>query len=488
MRPTHGALVTGLAQGYRIALSFASGILLARLLSPEDFGLIALITPVIALVGLVQDLGLNQATIQRDKVTDAQTSVLFWITVAVSATLGATMALCGPLLAGFFEEPRLVPLAAAFGGLVVVWSIQSQPMALLARRMHFGSMAIIDVAGATAGALVGIFIAYTFRTYWALFASMLTTGLIAAIGAFAASRFRPGRPRLAEGVSTMLRFGTSVSLFNLFNYLDRNADNLLIGRFYGVAELGLYDRAYKLLLFPLQQVRNPLSRIVVPYLSRNQNDGPRYRLGYVGCLTALLTMTQPPVLMAVIFAPEVFLVLLGPQWLEAAPIFFWLGIVGLQQVMTSSLGWLFLSQGRGRAYLVLGVVGSVIAVSAFLIGLADGALGVARAYAIADTAIKAPIACYIALRAGPVRLGTFIRAVLPHMVALAVTATVLVLLRERIEDVTFLVLAALGVASCAMYGAVLFLWGDKRALLVMLIQNLFARPRADTAEAEGAYS
>lgn len=472
MTLVRGVAITGLSQGWRVAISLLSGILMTRLLRPEDFGLIALITPAVALIGLVQDLGLNQSTIQRERVTNEQVSGLFYLTLAISTTLGVCLALSGPALAAFFEEPRLVDLAIAFGGLVVVWSSQSQPMALLARNMRFGAMAMVDVVSVTAGFVVGVTVAYVFRSHWAIFAAMLTTGALGAGGAFLASGFRPGRVDFAGDFKALVGFGSSVSAFNVFNFLSRNADNLLIGRVHGVVELGLYDRAYKLLLFPLQQICNPLNRVMVPFLSRSRNDPQRYRDGYITCITVLMVLTQPGVLVATVFAQDVFLVLLGERWVPASSIFFWLGIAGLQQVFIGTLSWIFLSQGRGRDFLVLGALQCVLTLTAFVVGLSDGALGVARAYAIADTAIKAPLACVLALRVGPVSVPRFLLAVVPHAVALALALLALLFVASAVETASFGSLAGLTVLSYLVYGAALLPWPRKRALALDVVRRV----------------
>ncbi|HAW57116.1 MAG TPA: hypothetical protein DCX29_20260, partial [Hyphomonas sp.] len=145
----------------------------------------------------------------------------------------------------------------------------------------------------------------------------------------------------AEGMREMIGFGSSIAGFDLLNFASRNADNILIARFHDAVELGLYDRAYKLLLFPLQKITYPLSRVMVPFLSRNVNQPERYKRAYFVAVTIILVAAQPGVLVGILFADEIFLVLLGKEWVPAAPVFMWLGIAGLVQVMTSTMGWLF---------------------------------------------------------------------------------------------------------------------------------------------------
>lgn len=466
-----GVAYTGAAQAVRLALGFASGILLARLLAPEDFGLVAMLSPAVAFVGLVQDLGLSQATIQRERITRREVDTLFWVTLGLSLVLATILAASGPALAAFFREPRVTPLAVGFAGLVVVWSLAAQPVALLSREMRFKALAAIDVAAAALGLVVAAAVAFVFRTHWALLAGMLASALISVGGTWSALRFRPGRPAFGPGMGEILGFGGSVSGFNILNFFARNADNVLIGRAWGAFELGLYERAYKLLLLPLQQVTNPLGRVMIPFLSRRRDDPTAYRAGYRDAVTLLMIVTQPGILVGIVFAPDVFRVLLGERWVAAAPIFAWLGIAGLHQVMTSTLGWLFVSQGRGRDYLVLGATGATITVGAFVVGLPYGATGVAMAYALSDLALKLPLAWFLVGRSGPVSLDDLLRLAAPHLVALAVTGAALMGAAQLVDRAGFPTLAGVTVCAYGLSVATLLAFGEKRRLLAKHAQR-----------------
>lgn len=270
-----GAALTGSAQAYKMLLSFGSSILLVRLLTPADFGLVAMVSTVLAFVSLIQDLGLNQATIQRQQISRAQISALFWVTTGVSFALAAFVALCAPAVAWFFGDSRLIGLTAAFASLVFLGGSQAQHFALLNCELRFKALAGIDVLGVTAGAVVGVAVAWRTSSYWALFAAGLASTLVSLVCVWTLCGFRPGRPSFEGDFKEIVHFGSSISGFNIVNYFARNADNVLIGRFYGSAQLGFYDRAYRLLLFPLQQLRDPLGRIMLPALARLQSDPER---------------------------------------------------------------------------------------------------------------------------------------------------------------------------------------------------------------------
>lgn len=426
MRAAKGAFVTGVAQAYKIVLTFVSGILLARLLTPTDFGLLAMVSSSLAFVGLIQDLGLNQATIQRERISHAQMSALFWLSVGFSGLLTLAVAAFAPVLVWFFRDERVGGLTVAFSFLVVLGGLQSQQRALMHRELRFKALAIIDILTVTASATAGLTVAWLTSSYWALFVASAASSIASVVSVWVLSGWQPGRATFEGQFREIVRFGSSVSGFNVVNYFARNADNLLIGRFYGSEQLGLYDRAYRLLLFPLTQIQGPLGRVMLPMLSRLQSDRERYRKAYFECITLLLTAVQPGLVFATVYSEDLFVMLLGPHWLPAAGIFRWLGICALLQVMTSTSGWLFLSQGRGGDYFKTGLYSSIATVLSFLVGLPWGAIGVAVSYAACNYVILLPVIWIKAGQRGPVTIRDLISLAFPHFVATSAAACVLI--------------------------------------------------------------
>jgi PST family polysaccharide transporter len=191
---TKGAALIGMAQAYRIGLNIISTVLLARLLTPDDFGLIAMVSTILAFVSLVQDLGLNQVTIQRQQISHAQISALFWVTAGFSFVLAVMLALCAPAVAWLFGDSRLVVLTIAFSFLVFLGGSQSQQLALLNRELRFKAIAAIDVLGVTASAVIGVSVAWLSSSYWALFAASLAATLVSFTCVWISCSFKPAKP------------------------------------------------------------------------------------------------------------------------------------------------------------------------------------------------------------------------------------------------------------------------------------------------------
>lgn len=410
-----GALVTGGAQGVKLVCQLASVVVLSRLLSPEDFGIVAMAAPVLGFVGLFQDLGLTQATVQKKGITHGEVNALLWINMGACLLLALLLLLISPLAGRFYADPRVGTLVAAMSVQILIYGAGGQHFAILNRRMEFGRIAIIESVGAIASLGTAILWALVHPSYWALYASGVVGAVVATVGAWSASRWRPGLPRLVEGTRHLVRFGAGLTGANFANFFARNLDNVLIGRYWGNAQLGLYDRAYKLLLFPLQQITNPLSKVMIPALSRMNDQPDRYRHAYLRVAPILLFVCLPGVAFAVAMADVLVPVALGQQWSGSAPIFQALGFAGLLQPLNNPSGWLFISQGRSMDAMRWGIVTAVTSIVAFVIGLPYGAFGVALAYAISEY-LRTPFLWLYVGRRGPVGAADMARASAPFVI------------------------------------------------------------------------
>lgn len=403
-------------QAIKLFVHVSSIIVLSRLLGPADFGVFAMISPVLALFAIVRDGGLTSAILQRKSISDAELTTLFWISIGWGIGLAGLLALAAPLIAQFYGEPRLVNLVYASSAIVIAGSLSLQHMTLLNRALRFRTLAAIDAGSLAFGYMIAAIIALLTPSYWALWAANATTaGVICAAG-WIACRWRPGGPRFTPGVGDMLRTGGSVTISGLFDFLIRSVDTALIGHFRGSFELGLYNRAYRIVLLPLIFVSAPLDRLVLPSLVRMCDRPERYRKVYRLALQAPLLAILPAMVTIAAMPEPVCRLLLGPGWTEAAPLLAWLSVAGALQLVTSSLGSLLISQGRASELTALNAASLVLACAAFSIGIPFGALGVAAAYATSEI-IRAPAAICWATRKGPLRARDVLVTVLPFLLS-----------------------------------------------------------------------
>lgn len=424
-----GAFTIG-SQASQFILTLLATMVMARLLTPRDYGLIGMVTVVTGFLTIFKDIGLSRATIQRAVLTHDEASSLFWVNGLVGVLItGITMAIA-PVIARFYGEPRLTHITMVLGAGFLVSGFSVQHQALLRRRMRFGLLATSDVASTIVAITVGIGMALAGASYWAIVGNQLAFTLTGATLAWVFCRWRPSRPKRSTRIREMLAFGGNITGFTVLNYFSRNTDDLLIGRFWGSQQLGLYAKAYQLLLFPLNQINLPIGGVATPTLSRLVDEPERYRDAFRRTLEKIVMVTMPLVAFLMVTADWVMAVVLGPQWLGAARIFMWLAIAGFVQPIGYTTGWLFTSQNRTAELLRWGVIGSSLAVASIAAGVHWGAEGVARSYALVSACVSTPLSLWYVGRRGPVRTRDFYTTSLP-IAAAAILAGVAVLAYHR---------------------------------------------------------
>jgi PST family polysaccharide transporter len=361
-----------------------------------------MVTTIIGFFRIFNEAGLSTATVQREGITHAQVSNLFWTNIALGGTISLFLAIGAPVVAWFYREPRLVGITLALSITFLFTTSTVQHMALLRRQMRFKMIALIQVSSVAAGILTGIDMAFFKCGYWSLVGMQITTPMIAFLVTWTVSRWRPQLPTRRSGTGSLLRFGANLTASSFLWSLARGSDGLLIGRVYGSASIGLYSRAAALVARPVEQFVSPLESVFVPMLSRLQTQPERYRRVLLQAyeVIAVASFLFGGLLLAL--ARPLTLVVLGPKWEKAASIFAGFTLVAAYYPIGSVSTWLLTSQGRGRDFLRLSVISSSVTVLSFLAGLPFGPAGVAISYSSSCLLILLPAVHYIAGRQGPV--------------------------------------------------------------------------------------
>lgn len=453
-------------QGVTVLVSFASMLVLSRLLSPDDFGVFAAAAPIIGFAQQLQALGMNLAIVQAREVSKAQLNTLFCISFTLSLALAAIVALTGPMVARLMDEPRLEAVLAVGAIAVVLSSLSSQPQALLARGLRFRTMALRDMASALLGTLAAIALAAAWGDHWSLMASVLVTPLVAFAIAAIATRWRPGLPSREAQVRPMLGFGIRIWLSNQFAFAARQADNLIIGHAESSHALGLYNRAYSLLLFPITRIVPAFGSVAVPGLARLVDDADGSRRLYWRTVGLLLLACHPP-LLAVLFFPDAMIrLLIGPQWLESTSLFTWFAVGACAEIFAATLAWLMTSRGRGNAMVRASGVCSAVALVAFFTGIRWGIEGVAAAYVIGQMLIGFPHMAWLATREGPVSPRGLATGLLPHGLGLLAAGLALAGWAQVAPDNLLLRVASAVVIAYTAYAAAFALVPEARRLML----------------------
>jgi len=406
----HGGAVTLTSQGLMFFIQLGSTMVLARILKPQDYGMMAMVVAVTGLAGVLSNLGLSTATIQRADINHAQVSTLFWINTGVGALVTLAVAVLSPVVAWFYQTPELVWMTLALSSNFFINGLAVQHSALLNRQMRFYSLAKIQVFSTLMGIGTAIVAAKYGLGYWALVLNSLVTSATSVFGTWVASGWVPGRPCFSADVKSMVKFGADIVGFNVINYFARNLDNVLIGRYSGSAALGLYSKAYQLLMMPITNLRDPMTKVAMPALSRLQHEPEQYRNYYMKYISILAFVSMPLVVFMFVCSDQLIRLLLGPQWLGASDLFKILAIAAFIQPVSTTWGLVLLSTGKSKRYLRWGLVNSVIVVTAFMVGIPWGAKGVAVTYSISTYALLYPTLLY-AFMGTPIKISDFIFAV-----------------------------------------------------------------------------
>ncbi|HEX4340813.1 MAG TPA: lipopolysaccharide biosynthesis protein [Polyangiaceae bacterium] len=445
-----GSLLAISGQGAKLCLQLGTTAVLARVLSPADFGLASLIGPIVSFFAVFRDVGLTSATIYSDDITDAEVSSLFWINVGAGVVLAAVVLALSPLAALFYADPRLVPILAVMALTFVLNGAAAQYQALFQRHFEFRRLTVIDITANTAGAAVAITAGLLGLGYWSLVLLPVVTQATSVVCTVTLSKWQPSRPRWERRTGMMTRFGSSIAGFNILNYFARNLDNLLIGKVWGMEALGFYGRAYQLMMAPLSQIIYPLNQVVVPVLTRVKDDPEVYRRTYKTTMRMILLVCAPLVTLLLVGRVWVIDILLGPRWQQATPIFLALGFAALVQPMNNSTGWLMLSQGRSREVFYWGVIGSAITVVSILVGLHWGALAVAVSYSLVQIVLITPLLWWFCCRRGPVSVSDLVSIATPILIPCVIAGTLF-------ESFRVFALPRLGIELPAIVGLLLAL-------------------------------
>ena len=379
-RTVSGLSWNGAGQAVRQAFQLIVSIVLARLLTPEDFGLMGMIVVFTGFANLFCDLGLGAALIQKPDLKQAHLSSAFWLNVSAGIVLTAVVAGLSPLIAFFYGKPILRGLTIAISLNFAVGSFKVVHNAVLQKNMSFRRLAQIEIVAvcfaggvAVCGALMGLGV-------WSLVVQSLAV-TVASVGmTWWVSPWRPGMSFNLRAIRELLGFSSNLLGSNIVNYWLRNLDNVLIGKFIGSAPLGIYCRAYSLMLLPVSQTSRVVSRVMFPALSSIRHDVVRVKRVYLRSVRSIALVTFPMMMGLIVVAEPFVLFIYGEKWRDVVPVLKIFCLTGMGQSVGMTLGWIFTSQGRTDLMFKWVILAGLVTGSAFVIGLRWGIMGVAVAY------------------------------------------------------------------------------------------------------------
>jgi len=462
-------------QAARVGVQVLGLIFLSRILSPGDFGLVAMATVVANFANLVRDLGTASAVIQRETLDEPTKNTAYWFSLGTGTLLGVGIAALAPVLSAAFKAPQLTGIFLVLSLTFPIASAASVHQALLERDSRFKLVARIESVSGIAGLVIAIVLAHAGAGAYSLVAQTVAAAAISSVQLWLASKWRPRRQWSGEALKSIWKFSGNLAAFNFVNYFSRNADSMIIGRFLGAGALGAYSLAYRLMLFPLQNLTIVASRALFPVMSRQQAAIGDMANLYLRTLLIIATVTAP--MMAGLFAlRDIFVpVVLGSQWLATIDIVAWLAPVGFIQSLVSTVGTVFMARGRTDILFRLGVFSAVLQIASFFIGIQWGVVGVATCYFIANV-INALPCLGMALRLVDRRLVDLWLSIWLPVATAALMAAILSLLKrealiQALPDMLQLIL--LIVAGVIIYGALIatFARASSKELLLLVMKR-----------------
>lgn len=381
---------TAFASSGRQALQFVIAIILARLLSPYEFGLVGMIFVFTSFAALFSELGFTAALVQRKSITEAHRSSVFWANMGAGLALTLLMAAAAPLIARFYDEPALVPITTLIAFNFVLGALNDVQAAILQREMNFRVIAIAEVGGTLVGGVVAIGMALAGLGVWSLVANLLVYTAVEVLLLWRGTDWRPRLLFVPAAIRELLGFSLNLFGFNVFNYWVRNLDNLLIGRFVGPDSLGLYSRAYTTMLVPVRQITRVMGRVLVPALARIQDDHERSKRLLLRSHRGIALLSMPLMCGLLVVADSFVLTLFGPHWAEMVPVLQILCVVAITQPLGATMGWVYQSQGRTDIQFRWALLTGAVMLTGFFIGVQWGIIGVALAYLVSSYLLMAP--------------------------------------------------------------------------------------------------
>lgn len=386
-----GVLWSGGGKLANQALQFAVMIVMARLLTPRDFGLMAMILTFTGCVTLFTEMGLSSALIQRKDLEPRHCSSIFWVSLMLGSCIAVAAFLSAGWIAAFYNAPALAPLLKLISINFVIGGVSLVPYSILVRNMQFRKLSMINTAGVGVAGATAILLAYNGFGAWSLVWQAILASLLPAAALWIASGWTVKFLLEWRAVRELLGFGGNLAAFNFVNYWIRNLDNVLIGKYMGSAPLGLYSRAYGTMQLPLTTVSAPIGSVLFPALCAVQDNQRTTQAMYLRFTGTVALVTFPMMLGLVAIADSFVVGLFGPQWAPMIPVLRIFCLVGLAQSIGTTVGWVFMSQGRTDLFLKTGLLTSIPLLASIALGVWIGSIqAVAICYAVATLAVEYP--------------------------------------------------------------------------------------------------
>ena len=388
-----GAMFTMGAQLARILLQLLSVVILARLLSPHDYGLLAIALVVVGVGEIFRDFGLTSASVQAPTLTDGQRDNLFWINSALGTGLAAIAFVAAWPVSLLTGQGELLGILQVLALVFVVNGIATQYRAQLMRALRFRALAVADIVSAALALGGAVVAALLGAGYWSLVIQQLSAATVLLVMLVAFGRWRPRRYARVHEVRGLVAFGWHLVVTGLITYGAAQIDTIVVAAKFGTTSLGLYNRAFQIVMTPLNQIRSPLTNVALPVFSRAQEHRERFDSFVTAGQLALGYALGLPLLLVCGMAEPVVALMLGPQWEGATPLLRCFAVAGALTTLSFVGYWVYVSRGLSRQLLHYSLVSTGIRAACIIVGSFFGVVGIGIGFAVAP-AIAWPLSIW----------------------------------------------------------------------------------------------
>ena len=381
------------SQTFKVLVQVVNIVYLAKIIPPAEYGLMAMALVIFNFGILLRDLGTSAAIIQRKELTHPLINTVFWLNTIMGIALAIIVFSSSPLIANFYQQPQLIPILMMLSITFPLSSCAAAHLALLERDSKFKIVSIIEVTSATVSVVCAVVLANLGYGVYSLVVQAIILNLMSAIQFWLASNWRPTVRSFIDlqVLKDVFGFSANLSLFNFVNYFSRNADSFIIGKFMSASVLGSYNLAYRIMLFPLQSLTFVTTRSLYPILSKSQDDNKSISSLYLKCVFVILFITMPLMVGLAYFSEPFVRLVFGAQWYLTADVLKWLAPTAIIQSVLSTTGSVFMAKGRTNTLLRLGIIGAILQVSSFIIGVKYSITVFAMCYFIANILNAIPV-------------------------------------------------------------------------------------------------
>lgn len=362
--------------------AFGTTVLLARFLSPEDFGLIGMATVFTGLVGIVNDVGVSGALVQRKTIDERHLSSMFWLNLLIGFALFLLTYAFSGYIAGFFSNERLSDVLKVIGIAFVAGALSIVQQSILLRELNFKPLAIIETISVLFAGAAAVLAAFLGFGVWSIVFQLILAPVFTSIGLWIRSTWRPRLAIDRQALAELVPYGMNMAAVNVVNYFSRNLDYIFVGKYLGAAALGYYTLAYRLMMYPLQAVSAAVGRVAFPAFARKADDLGALGSGYIRMVGGVSLFTFPMVVGVFSIAPEFVEVVFGQEWAETSRILRILCVAGLVQSVGTTVGSIYQAIGRPQLQLRMAILNSSITAVVLFFAVKYGLESVALAYSV----------------------------------------------------------------------------------------------------------